>query len=68
MIFVVNLVVVMVAGDYKWVWDILFVSYCASVDGGQWSWWPVMVVSVNLWLFLNRKNERERINNVLYCK
>ena len=23
---------------------------------------------VNLWLFLNRKNERERINNVLYCK
>ena len=28
----------------------------------------VMVVSVNLWLFLNRKNERERINNVLYGK
>ena len=28
----------------------------------------VMVVSVNLWLFLNRKNERERINNVLYSK
>ena len=28
----------------------------------------VMVVSVNLWLFLNRKNERERINNFLYCK
>ena len=28
----------------------------------------VMVVSVNLWLFLDRKNERERINNVLYCK
>ena len=28
----------------------------------------VMVVSVNLWSFLNRINERERINNVLYCK
>ena len=28
----------------------------------------VMVVSVNLWLFLDRENERERINNVLYCK
>ena len=28
----------------------------------------VMVVSINLWLFLNRKNERERINNLLYCK
>ena len=28
----------------------------------------VMVVSVNLWLFLNRKIERERINNVLYGK
>ena len=28
----------------------------------------VMVVSVNLWLFLNKKNERERINNVLYGK
>ena len=28
----------------------------------------VIVVSVNLWLFLNRKNERERINNVLYGK
>ena len=28
----------------------------------------VMVVSINLWLFLNKKNERERINNVLYCK
>ena len=28
----------------------------------------VMVVLVNLWLFLNRKNEKERINNVLYCK
>ena len=28
----------------------------------------VMVVLVNLWLFLNRKNERERINNLLYCK
>ena len=27
----------------------------------------VMVVSINLWLFLNRKNERERINNVMYC-
>ena len=27
-----------------------------------------VVVSINLWLFLNRKNERERINNVLYCK
>ena len=29
---------VMVADDYKWIWDILFVSYCTSVDGGQWSW------------------------------
>ena len=28
----------------------------------------VMVVLVNLWLFLNRKNEKERINNVLYFK
>ena len=28
----------------------------------------VMVVLVNLWLFLNRKNEKERINNVLNCK
>ena len=28
----------------------------------------VMVVSVNLWLFLNKKNEKEKINNVLYCK
>ena len=28
----------------------------------------VMVVSVNLWLFLDRENEREKINNVLYCK
>ena len=28
----------------------------------------VIVVSVNLWLFFNKKNERERINNVLYCK
>ena len=28
----------------------------------------VMVVSVNLWLFLDRKNERERINNVLYSE
>ena len=28
----------------------------------------VTVVSVNLWSFLNRKNDRERINNVLYCK
>ena len=65
MIFVANLVgfglwlVVMVAGDYEWIWDILFVSCCASVDGGRWSWWPMMVVSVNLWLFLNKKNERE---------
>ena len=58
----------MVAGDYKWIWNILFGSCCAGVDGGRWSWWPMMVVLVNLWLFLNRKNERERINNVLYCK
>ena len=28
----------------------------------------MMVVSINLWLFLNRKNKRERINNVLYGK
>ena len=28
----------------------------------------VMVVSVNLRSFFNRKNERERLNNVLYCK
>ena len=28
----------------------------------------VTKVSVNLWLLLNRKNERERINNVLHCK
>ena len=28
----------------------------------------VIVVLVNLWLFFNKKNERERINNVLYCK
>ena len=28
----------------------------------------VMVVSVNLWLFLDRETERERINNVLNCK
>ena len=28
----------------------------------------VIVVSVNLWLFLNKKNERERINNVFHCK
>ena len=28
----------------------------------------VIVVSVNLWLFFNKKNERERINKVLYCK
>ena len=58
----------MVAGDYEWIWNILFVSCCAGVDGGRWLWWPVMVVLVNLWLFLNKKNERERINNVLYCK
>ena len=32
--------------------DILFMSCCAGVDGGRWSWWPVMVVLVNLWLFL----------------
>ena len=50
------------------IWDILFVSYCAGVDGGRWSWWLVMVVLVNLWLLLNRKNEWERINNVLYSK
>ena len=67
MIFVANLVckfgwiqvVVMVAGDYEWIWNILLVSCCAGVDGGRWSWWPMMVVLVNLWLFLNRKNERE---------
>ena len=28
----------------------------------------VIVVSVNLWLFFNKENEREIINNVLYCK
>ena len=45
MIFVANLVgfrlwswwpVVMVADDYEWIWDILFVSYYAGVDGSQW--------------------------------
>ena len=50
MIFVANLVgfglwswwpVVMVAGDYEWICDILFVSYCAGVDGDLWSWWPM---------------------------
>ena len=27
-------VVVIVAGDYEWIWDILFVSCCVGVDGG----------------------------------
>ena len=52
MIFVANLVgfrlwswwpVVMVADDYEWIWDILFVSCCAGVDGGWWSRWPMVI-------------------------
>ena len=25
----------MVASDYEWIWDILFVSYCVGVDGDR---------------------------------
>ena len=61
---------------------LFFLFSCFGVDGRLWVasgggvrcvWYNngglmVMMVLVNLWLFLNRKNEKERINNVLYCK